>query len=478
MESVHRSMGSHRNAEDFYNSTLMRSADCTETWQEPPFFFEEGFDNHLAVPNVISPLDFEPSTIFDASQNPQASGWVPGPHSENAPLPGSSNSFTFQFSGSPPYQNKSQGSLQALAGEHSPLQSRESTRIGAIDPFIWEGSNPEEALLPLHLLKENFPVHFTQNSLGEYVRSADLVADVFQLVDSMQLSFEIEDLLCQCFEMSASNIRERQAARKGRNKDVLHCRKPLEESSQFSRTRSIAATKQNSQMLQKMKGKVIYYMTWAVLNGTFRLRLVSRADKSVPAVRTDLPSIHVSFIPKDYRRTKGVTVSFRRLQGDHHGYSLYRRIKTINVVPKDSDVIQCVLRNDLQSLQMLFDKREASPLDVDPQGFSLLSVSSPYSSKPWELVVLETYHRISTLCTVDAPKSTYCYYKGEQVRRIVTGQYPHLRFERHVPRVNQQPVSEAFLISCGLSGQNLRATTLLNHRHPISYPALSGISIS
>ena len=369
-------MESHRNAEDFYDSTLMRSADCTETWQEPPFF-EEGFDNHLAVPNVISPPSFEPSTLFDSSQNAQASGWVPGPHSDNAPLPGSSNSFTFRLSESPPYQNSSPGSLQALAGEHNPLPSTESAQTGAIDPFTWEVTNPEKAVLPLHLLKENFPVHFAQDSLGEYVRSAAPVADVFHLVDSMQLSFEIEDLLCQCFEMSASSIRERQAARKGRDTDVLRCCKPLEESSQVSRTRSIAATKQNFQMLQKMEGKVIYYMTWAVLNGTFRLRLISRVDKSVPAVRTNLPSIHVSFMPKNDRRTTGVTVSFRRLQGDHHGYSLYRRIKTINVVPKDSDVIQCVLRNDLQSLQMLFDKREASPLDVDPQGFSLLSVSSP-----------------------------------------------------------------------------------------------------
>ena len=370
-------MESYRNAEDFYNSTFMRSADYTETWQEPDFLFEDGFDNHLAMPNVISPLDFEHSTHLDSSPNPQASEWIPGLHSDNAPLPGSSNSFTFRLSESPPYQNRSQGSLQALAGEHDPLRSRESTQSGAIDPCIWEGSNPEEAVLPLQLLKENFPVHFAQDSLGEYVRSATPVADVFQLVDSMQLSFEIEDLLCQCFEMSASSIRERQAARKGRDTDVLYCRRPHEESSHFSRTRSIAATKQNPQMLHKMEGKVTHYMTWPVPNGTFRLRLTSRSNKSVPTVGTNLPSIHVSFMPKDDRRTKGVTVSFRRLQSDHHGYSLYRRIKTINVVPKDSDVIQCVLRNDLQSLQMLFDKREASPLDVDPQGFSLLSVSPP-----------------------------------------------------------------------------------------------------
>ena len=370
-------MEPHHTAENFYNSTLMRSTDNTETWQELDFFLEQGFDDQLAVPNVISPLDFEPSTLFDSSPNPQASEWVPGPHSDNAPLPASSTSFTVGLSGSSLYQNRSLGSLQASAGEHNPLRSREPTRSGAIDPFVLEGSNPEEAVLPLHLLKESFPVHFARDSLGDYVRSAALVADVFQLLDSMQLSFEIEDLLCRCFEMSASSIRERQARRKGCDTDVFHCRESLEESGQCSRTRSIVGTNLNSQMLQKLEGKVTHYMTWAVPNGTFRLSLTPRVDNSVAALKTNLPSIHVSFMPKDDRRTKGVTVSFRRLQGDHHGYSLYRRIKTINVVPKDSDVIQCVLRNDLQSLQMLFDKREASPLDVDPQGFSLLSVSPP-----------------------------------------------------------------------------------------------------
>ena len=370
-------MKPHTNTENFYNNTLMRSAEYTETWQEPDFFFEEGLDNHLALPNVISPIEFETSTLFDSWPSSQASEWVLGLGSDDALLPGSSNSFTFGLRGSSLYQNRSPGSLQALAGEQNPLRSMDSTPTGAIDPFIWGGSKPEEAVLPLHLLKENFPARFAQDSLGEYVRSAAPVADVFQLVDSMQLSFEIEDLLCQCFEMSASSIRERQAARKGRDTDILHCRNPLEESRQSSRTRSTAGTKHNSEMLQKLEGKVTHYMTWAVPKGTFRLRLTSRVDKSVPALRTNLPSIHVSFMPKDDKRATGVTVSFRRLQGDHHGYSLYRRIRTINVVPKDSNVIQCVLRNDLRSLQMLFDKREASPLDVDPQGFSLLSVSCP-----------------------------------------------------------------------------------------------------
>ena len=47
----------------------------------------------------------------------------------------------------------------------------------------------------------------------------------------------------------------------------------------------------------------------------------------------------------------------------------------LNLVPESSEVIRRVSRNDLLGLQKQFDNREASPLDVDPRGYSSLSVS-------------------------------------------------------------------------------------------------------
>ena len=80
-------------------------------------------------------------------------------------------------------------------------------------------------------------------------------------------------------------------------------------------------------------------------------------------------------MPTDEKRTTGITINFQRTQDALLRTALSRSIKSINVVPKDSEVIQCISRNDLRSLQILFDKREASPLDVNPQGRSLLSES-------------------------------------------------------------------------------------------------------
>ena len=50
-------------------------------------------------------------------------------------------------------------------------------------------------------------------------------------------------------------------------------------------------------------------------------------------------------------------------------------LRTFNVIPNNSEAISCIKHNDLEGLQTLFDKREASPTDVDEGGFTLLSVS-------------------------------------------------------------------------------------------------------
>ena len=41
----------------------------------------------------------------------------------------------------------------------------------------------------------------------------------------------------------------------------------------------------------------------------------------------------------------------------------------------DSEIIQSILRNDLQGVRTLFDQGKASPRDVDLDGFSLLMVT-------------------------------------------------------------------------------------------------------
>ena len=360
------SIKSHHLAENNQASFLCQAAGYGETSQQPNFVFENNLDDQIVADSNTWATDLELPTFPGSSLKEQASRDVSAWRPDGSQLPDPLDSFLFGFSTSPLQENMSHGILQPLARKNSPLLSQER----ALDPSILEGSNIEEIVLPLHLLKLCLPVHFTWDPMGEHLASASHRADLFELVNSMQLSLEIEDLLCQSFELSAESIRERQAAKSGIEGDIYHHTRSSEARVQHSRPHSDGWI---TQMVQEMEKKYTHHLMWAVSKGTISLRLTPRKDVSLGSIPQ--PVFRVSFLPRDDKRTTGVTISFNWAQDGGPGYSLGRFVKTVNVVPADSEVIQCVSRNDLRSLQMLFDKHEASPLDVDPQGFSLISVS-------------------------------------------------------------------------------------------------------
>ena len=82
-------------------------------------------------------------------------------------------------------------------------------------------------------------------------------------------------------------------------------------------------------------------------------------------------------IPHDQQRTTGLTVSFP-LNAHPFGARISPHIKTFNVVPTGSSIIQCVEEHDLEGVQKLFAEGQASPLDVDPRGRSLLQVGETH----------------------------------------------------------------------------------------------------
>ena len=94
-----------------------------------------------------------------------------------------------------------------------------------------------------------------------------------------------------------------------------------------------------------------------------------------------------------------------------------------------------------------------------------------------ELVTQETNHWVSTLCTMDVPRSTYYCFRVEQVLRIVTGQYSALTWSIPRRKTKSTLVLGPQLTSCGLSGQHLRSITLGCYQHRTTYPTLLGILI-
>ena len=414
-----RSMEPHCRPDDVWNSALSHPIDYQDTLQQQPFNFEDDFNGQIAALPNAWPSDFEFLDVFDYSADAHASHGAHGFLPDVSQLPQSPKGFSFDLNESPLHENGSHDNFQGSAREDSPLQSHASGGTRVIDPLLFEGSSPEELVLPLQLLKMSFPSHLARDSLGDYVGNVSL-ANFFDLVNNLQLHYEIEDLLCQCFEMSARSIRERQMVRTGRGPGISNCSRALKASTERSRSYS---DNRNDQMIIGMGGQVTHHLMWAVSKGIIKLRLTSKSDGPIAGLESGPQNmLRVSFMPTDQKRTTGIQINFQRTHDALLRTALSRRIKSINVVPKDSEVIQCVKRNDLRSLQLLFDKREASPLDVDPQGCSLLSASLLSCTFP-KLFTQETNQFSSTLCTTVTPISTCCCWKVGQVLRIVIGQY-------------------------------------------------------
>ena len=91
-----------------------------------------------------------------------------------------------------------------------------------------------------------------------------------------------------------------------------------------------------------------------------------------------LLALAIAFMPRSKDRTVGVSIMFSEIRNTVGAQKISPYIRTFNVIPKDSAIINSVVHNNLEEVQSLFASGEASPLDVDPDGFSLLSVHDEY----------------------------------------------------------------------------------------------------
>ena len=109
--------------------------------------------------------------------------------------------------------------------------------------------------------------------------------------------------------------------------------------------------------------------------------------------------ITVWSIPYVCQRRVGLRISFA-LDTSPFGCRISPHIKTFNVVPVGSSIIACVVQNDLEGVKKLFTEGQASPLDVDPKGNSLLQVSETHLSVTRTLTQVLVRHSPRLLCCV------------------------------------------------------------------------------
>ena len=253
-----------------------------------------------------------------------------------------------------------------VESEGESLSAGLRVQIADNQPITCAGFDTSSALLPLLLMKAHIEQDFCSDPYGKWCRGGSDLAKLLDTVHSEWLRLELDNVICWISETVSKDIRQHQARRR-----IGKFASPFEESRLPSgpRRRSGDRTKTNDEVRiietsyarSKSHRGVVQVTLGNVSNGE-TLANVSQA-------------VTVSFMPKDCRRTTGLHVAFFNVMGELRGPKISPRLRTFNVVPDDSKIISCIERNDLNGLQTLFDKREASPTDVDSMGFSLLSVS-------------------------------------------------------------------------------------------------------
>ena len=256
--------------------------------------------------------------------------------------------------------------LRSVESEEGSLSTELRVQIVDDQPLICADFDPSSALLPLLLMKAHLEQDFCSDpDLGYHTRGSNL-AKLFNTIHSEWLRLELDNVVCWTSDRVSKDIRERQVRRR-----IGKFASPFEKScgplADRRRSDDGIETDDEVQIIETSYARSKSHKgVLQVTLGNFRER---ETFPNAPEALT------VSFIPKESRRTIGLCATFVSVMSEVRSPRISPRLRTFNVVPDDSEIINCIMRNDLSGLQALFDNREASPTDVDSTGFSLLSVS-------------------------------------------------------------------------------------------------------
>lgn len=315
------------------------------------------------------PYDIEWSAFLQSPLGIQAS--LPGARSRNTPSPSKELGPSRSSTRIPTEDSFGEDTL----GREDLVQTQVASCDLDVPQGTYKGEDMNAILLPIQSLHLQFEAYLKYSSTNRSDFGDHTRRDFLDAVEGNWIRHEVEDLLCCVYEDVARTIRKRQGAR-------------LELVASPCRDHPSVPTLQDEEpILRAMDGSVTPYHVGTVLKSkllietpTGRLRIHLRTPSAAQSPIKGLETLGLSFMPIAHVRTNGITASFQRDTGSNPACQISRSIRTFNVVPQDSAIVQCVSRNDLAGVQALFDRREASPLDVDPCGFSLLSVSSQGSS--------------------------------------------------------------------------------------------------
>ena len=256
--------------------------------------------------------------------------------------------------------------------EERPTQSPELLQgIEAIGEYGMSLCDPEAIVDPLNFMNSHLSDSLNYALLDWCTFNGPTLSELLELVHSKRLSLEVEGLLCDAMEAHSKAIRRRQrGANTNRWSDKIT--EPALSEIELASARRRALEDYRGHALQTKNSS---YLLSVTSRGVLRIEyLVTAEENHVAGSQRSTYVLKIFSLPKARRRVTGVLVTFDHYKRDSLTPRLYPYIQTFNVIPQDSQIIQYVSRNDVQGARRLFDANLASPLDVDPCGFSLLSV--------------------------------------------------------------------------------------------------------
>lgn len=265
---------------------------------------------------------------------------------------------------------------------------------GRVTFLAIDSVDPESIVLPLQLLRSSYVdflelYRMSRSRWRDWSGQGPTVGLLYSTFHSDWLLLEIENLLCWGYEKAAQAIRRRQAARSGSGNEtglLLTSEDGYEREVPANGRQPIKGRDFETRLKPKLTRRVWHRTSMGMLN-----MALSTPRRDSPCFGTsDAPfEIKLSFIPQSRQRATGLSAVFKKDSSISQVCRIPPCLRTFNVIPDDSTVINCILRNDMSGVQRLFGERRASPLDVDSRGGSLLSYALQHESSDLFRLLLE-----------------------------------------------------------------------------------------
>lgn len=239
----------------------------------------------------------------------------------------------------------------------------------------FQGRNPVSiipAVQMIEQLPETFPIDTLQSTLRQ-LTAFDCNIISYEMLRDTFLA-QIDDVAIWAYTAAAEFTRQRRNTRNlGNCSDSSVLPVLYQEDNQTShvQSRSIVNSTEHS-----MRARVLAYfhdaLTNSPIDGALQIQLCQEAENASTNGIDSLYYISIFAIPKVKARSEAaIRVTFPIKT---HNMPMYTTIRTFNVVPEDSEIIKCVMLDDVNGFRTQISENKASPRDVGPDGVSLLTV--------------------------------------------------------------------------------------------------------